>query len=187
VISRRRRAWWTQPSRNNAADAGPEGEPNHRRGAAPCTKAELREPESPSVVDQEHGDADGIRDGAGHGMPGPRPRDVDEEAGRAGRRVVETRHADPNAGDGAPVRDGIRGHLGQLRNDRRGNGVGVGDDPGRHLAVGKGAPGAVLVLDDGPLEVRGAEVEAEVAGCRSRGHRRHLSGASPQDSEVMRV
>ena len=58
--------------RDHAADAGPERQPDHRRGAASGAEPELGEPERPRVVDQARPAAERVADRAGDRLARPR-------------------------------------------------------------------------------------------------------------------
>ncbi len=60
--------------RDDAADARPEGEADHRRGAPAGTETELREPERPGIVDEMGRDLSAAPTGPATGLPAQAPR-----------------------------------------------------------------------------------------------------------------
>ena len=76
------------------ADAGPERDADQRRAAAAGPDARLREREGTRIVDQPHRHAEGLGQRLAERVPGPRPREIREEADCAVRVLVDTRNAD---------------------------------------------------------------------------------------------
>ena len=87
---------------DDAADAGPEGETDHRRCAPPGAEPELREAEGAGVVDERHRESG--RRGDGSDLAWPAAREVDEEPDPPAGGVVEPRNPDPDRDDRAPGR-----------------------------------------------------------------------------------
>ncbi len=163
--------------RDDAADPGPERQPDHRRGTTGRAQAQFGEPEGPRVVDQGGRQPEGRADRARHGPSRPGPRDVDQEPRGAGDRVVQARDPDPDRGDARDALD----RLGADRREARHDGVGPVGTRRRDLAPIEDPPLVGVVLDDHPFDVRAAEVETEMA---TRGRAvPHVD----QDSPVTRV
>ena len=156
--------------RDHAADARAERQPDHRGRATAGTEPQLGKPERPRVVDEDRRQADRFADRAGDGLAGPRTGDVDEEPGRAGHRVVQPGHADPDARRRPAAPDRFGRHLAELRHHGRRDVLGGAGQPRGHLLASEGRPLAVGLLDHRPLEVRGPQVEAEMAGRDLRAH-----------------
>jgi len=144
---------------DDPADTGPEREADHGAGSAACPESKLGQPERPGVVDHRGRQAQRVTDGTRHRLSRPGPRDVHEEAGRAGRRVVQPRDADADAAHPRAAADRLRTDLGE---------------PCHHTirTLGRRCPDLVsvehppvvsVVLHDDSLDIRPAEIETEVA------------------------
>ena len=162
--------------RDHPADARPERQPDHRGRATAGTEPQLGKPERPRVVDEDRRQADRLADRAGDGLAGPRTGDVDEEPRRAGRRVVQPRHADPDARCRPAAPDRFGRHLAELGDHGRRHVLRGAGQPRGHLLASECCPLAAGLLDHRPLEVRGPEVEAEMpAGLRGTAGRHQVS------------
>ncbi len=104
--------------------------------AAARPGAELGQAERPRIVDQGGGHAEGCRERGCDRPAGPVARHVDEEPGRAGRRVVQTGHTDAQRGD-RPVSLERRGSRGDESPDH-----GVGPIDGVRRRSGRGRSSA---------------------------------------------
>ena len=73
---------------DDPADAGAKGQPDHRVRAAGGAQPQLGQAERPGVVDERAGDGERRRYRSRDGSALPVARHVDQEPGRAARRVV---------------------------------------------------------------------------------------------------
>ena len=134
--------------RDDATDPGPERQPDHRLGATAGTEPELGQAEGPRVVDQGDRDAEGRLERRARRLARPVVRHVDEEAGRAGRRVVQPGHADPERRDRGPSLPIASGRSSPMRPMTA---SGPSLRPGRHLAAVEDPPLVAVVPRRPPI------------------------------------
>ena len=79
---------------DHATDAGAKGDADHRRCAPAGAEAQLGEAEGARVVDQVDRQAERLADFCGDRLTGPIAGQVDQQADRARRRVVQPGYAD---------------------------------------------------------------------------------------------
>jgi hypothetical protein len=173
---------------DDAADAGAQRQSHDRGGSPPRSQPQLGQPECPGVVDQRDRQAERGRDGPGDRSPVPIARHVDEEARRAGRRVVQPRDADADRADARPAGHGTPGGVDEGLDDGVRAGVGGGPD----VAAVERRPRVGAELRHDPLGVRGTEIQPQVTrrappALRPGGRRAIRLPGHGHDSPVTRV
>ena len=145
--------------RDHAADARPEGQPDHRRRAAPRPEPQLGQPERAGVVDQRG------RACRGWPPPGPRPDGPSQSPGMLTRNRVAPATGSyspgtptPSEPDPRPALHRAPARVGDPADDR----VRAVAGAGRDLAAIEDPPLAARRRDDRPFEVRHPEVDPEV-------------------------
>ena len=136
-----------------AADAGPDHEEGRVVAAAGCTEPPLGEGEGARVVDERDRDAERVLERRDRRDAAPVAGEVRQERDRAGLRVEEPRQADARTIDRPGLGERAPADLGEPCDDRR----------RPLLRMGRRVPlrDEAVVLDDGPLHVRPAQVEPE--------------------------